>query len=63
MYMLYMMFVLNAYTLIIDYDWCDAYSQWFTAYLFVLMGRRNAGLVCMVSVWIAGAISAFILES
>jgi len=35
----------------------------FTAYLFVWMGRRNAGLVCMVSVWIAGAISAFILES
>ena len=35
----------------------------FTAYLFVWMGRRSAGLVCLVSAWIAGAISAFILES
>ena len=28
-----------------------------TAYLFVWMGRRSVGVVCLVSAWIAGAIS------
>jgi len=52
----YVIYDVNA--LIIDYIWCEAYPQWFlTAYLFVWMGRRSAGLVCAVSTWIAGAIS------
>ena len=44
----------------VDYDSCEANPQWsWTAYLFVWMGRRRAGVVvdCLVSAWIAGAIS------
>jgi len=35
---------------------------WWTAYLFVWMGRRRAGVVdgCLVSAWIAGAISVIV---
>ena len=56
--------ILNAYTLIIDYDWCEAYPQWFlTAYLFVWMGRRNAGLVLHGERLDSGSYLGFVLES
>jgi len=38
-----------------DYDWCEANLSglWWTAYLFVWMGRRHAELV-----WLACLVSA-----
>jgi len=33
-----------------------------TAYLFVWMGRRSAGVVCLVSAWIAEAISIIVFS-
>jgi len=51
------------------YDWCEANPSclWWTAYLFVWMGRRHAGLVdlhCLLScLRIAGASSVYFVLS